>query len=54
MKLNQAFAALRKASVPTTPHLSDGEEDEHPPGPEVLEERIKHCCSVKEYAVSAH
>jgi len=31
---------------------SDGEDEERPPDPEVLESRLKHCNSVKEHAVS--
>ena len=52
LKLNHAFSALRKpvaAVVPT--HTSDGEDDERPPDPDVLEERLKHCTTVKKNAV---
>lgn len=52
MKLNQAFSALRKSGPITPTPASDGEEEEKVPGPEVLEERLKHCTSVKEHAVS--
>ena len=54
LKLNQAFSALRKPAVVAPQALSgsDGEDDEKIPDPDVLEDRLRHCTTVKEHAVN--